>query len=241
MIKSFFSTISFLTTIPTPKKFSQELKHLIIFFPLVGFIIGGTLLLVNILGSFFFPKQVVNLLIILSFVMITGGLHLDGLADTVDGFYAGKNKEDILRIMDDARTGAMGVIGIVLVLLSKFVLINNIPENIFNQSLFLIPVVGKWSMVLLLKISKSAKEDGLGNTFVKNTTSGDFILSGLFTFLITIFLFKLKGILILLAVSVIIFVFSGYTRKKIGGITGDTLGAINEGCELLTLFILSIK
>jgi adenosylcobinamide-GDP ribazoletransferase len=241
MIKNFISTISFLTIIPTPKKYSQNLEHSIIFFPLVGLLIGGILVLINFYGSYLFSEQIINMLILVSLVIITGGLHLDGLADTLDGFYAGKTKGDTLKIMDDVHIGAIGTIGIVLILLAKLTLINNIPKNIFNLTLLITPVIGRWAMVLSMQILKSAKENGLGNFFVKNMSLKDFTISAIITLVIVIFLFQIKGILILLIISLVVLAFSIYTAKKIGGLTGDTLGAINEISELLVLLILSMK
>ena len=241
MIKSLISAIGFLTIIPTPKKYSGEFKHSVIFFPIVGLIIGGIIITVKTFGAPIFPEAVLNLFIVFTFIIVTGGLHLDGLADTVDGFYAGRKKEDILRIMDDPHIGAMGVIAIVFSLMTRYLAVLSIPKNILISGLILSPVAGRWAMVLLMKISKPAKEDGLGNFFMKNIMNTDFIISGILSILIMFFLFGLKGILIFSAVSLIVLTFSKYYNRKIGGITGDNLGAISEITELAALIFLSMK
>jgi|SRR3989339_358229 len=241
MINYLFSAISFLTIIPVPKKYRQGIKHILPFFPVVGLFIGGILVLIKFGCSFVFYKIVVDLLIITVTIIINGGLHLDGLADSLDGLYAGKNKDEILEVMNDSHIGTMGVIGIALVILSKFVLLNNIDTALFNSSLILFPVLGRWAMVLSMGISKPAKETGLGNYFLSNISKKDFVISGIITFLITTFVFQFKGIIIFLFISVFSYIFTKYVKKKINGITGDTLGAINEISEVLVLILLNIK
>jgi len=241
LLRYFLSAISFLTIIPVPKRYRQEMKHLLPFFPIVGFFIGIIFVLINYCCSFVFYKIVVDFLVVVSLIIITGGLHLDGLADFLDGFYAGDSKDEIIKIMDDSHIGAMGVIGIVVVILAKFILFNNLDNNMVNASLVLFPVLGRWSMVVSMGISQPAKEDGLGNFFLKNTTKNDFIISVIITFLLVFFVFKLKGIVIFLFISFFSFIFTKYIIKKIKGITGDTLGAVCEMSEVFTLLILNLK
>ncbi len=241
MIKKYLSAISFLTVLPVSESFSKKFKNSTSFFPLVGLFIGGVLILVNFSGSFLFPKLVVNLMIITSLAIITGGVHLDGLADTLDGFYAGKNKDDTLRIMDDAHLGAMGVIGIFCVLGTKFVALHSIPEKILYQSLLLFPVLSKWALVFACVTSRPSKNEGLGKIFVDTTKKRDFFIATIITLLISIVLFKSKGIIILAAVLLITYLFSRFIIKKIGGLTGDTLGALNEISEAFVLLILCIR
>lgn len=241
MIKKYLSAISFLTVLPVSESFSKKFKNSTSFFPLVGLFIGGVLILVNFSGSFLFPKLVVKLMIITSLAIITGGVHLDGLADTLDGFYAGKNKDDTLRIMDDAHLGAMGVIGIFCVLGIKFVALHSIPEKILYQSLLLFPVLSRWALVFACVTSGPSKNEGLGKSFVDTTKKRDFFIATIITLLISIVLFKSKGIIILAAVLLITYLFSRFIIKKIGGLTGDTLGALNEISEVFVLLILCIR
>ncbi|MFH0947526.1 MAG: adenosylcobinamide-GDP ribazoletransferase [Elusimicrobiota bacterium] len=240
MIKTFLSTLGFLTIIPINKKFSQELKNSLTFFPLVGLFIGGFLILVNFLSSFLFSKNVIDMLVIVSLIIITGGLHLDGFADTCDGFYAGKDKNDTLRIMDDAHIGAMGVIGIFCILGLKFFAFQSIPQKTLYQSLLLFPTLSRWSLVFACTISKSAKNEGLGKTFVDTVSRKDFFIATTIAVLISFLTFKLKGFFILIAVFFVSFIFLKLISKKIGGITGDILGALNEIIETLVLLILCV-
>ena len=237
MIKKFLSAIGFLTVFPVVKK---EFENCAIFFPLIGLFIGGFLISVNYLGYLLFSKNVVDMLVIVSLVIITGGLHLDGFADMLDGFYAGKNKSDILRIMDDAHIGAMGVIGIFCILGMKFFALQSIPQKNLYPSLLLFPTLSRWCLVFACTISKPAKNEGLGKIFIDTVSKKDFFIATIIAVLISFLVFELKGFFILLAVFFDSFIFLKLINKKIGGITGDILGALNEIIETLVLLILCI-
>lgn len=237
MIKKFLSAVSFLTIFPGAKR---EFENCTIFFPLVGLFIGGVLVSVNYLGSFLFSKNVVDMLVIVSLIIITGGLHLDGFADMLDGVYAGKNKNDILRIMDDAHIGAMGVIGIFCIIGLKFFALQSIPQKILYPSLMLFPTLSRWSLVFTCTISKPAKNEGLGKIFIDTVSKKDFFIATIVAVLISFLVFKLNGFFILIAVFFVAFIFLKFINRKLDGITGDILGALNEIIETLVLLILCI-
>ncbi|MFA5778875.1 MAG: adenosylcobinamide-GDP ribazoletransferase [Elusimicrobiota bacterium] len=237
MIKKILSAVGFLTIFPVVKR---GFENCTIFFPLVGLFIGGFLISVNYLGSFLFPKNVVDMLVIVSLTIITGGLHLDGFADMLDGFYAGKNKNDTLRIMDDVHIGAMGVMGIFCILGLKFFALQSIPQKILYPALLLFPTLSRWSLVFASTISKPAKNEGLGKIFIDTVSKKDFFIATIAAVLISFLIFELKGFFILIAVSFVSFIFLKLISKKIGGITGDILGALNEIIEVFVLLILSI-
>ena len=238
MIKSFLSAIGFLTILPVKK---TGIKNSASFFPLVGLFIGGFLISVNYLGSFLFSKNVVDMLVMVSLVILTGGLHLDGFADICDGFYAGKDKNDILRIMDDAHIGAMGVIGIFCILGLKFFALQSIPQKILYPSLLLFPILSRWNLVFACTISKPAKNEGLGKIFIDTVSKKDFFIATIVAVSISFLIFELKGFFIQIAVFFVSFIFLKLISKKIGGITGDILGALNEIIETLVLLILCAK
>ena len=123
-MKNFLIALGFRTKIPISKKIlisDKNLSESIVFFPLAGLLLGLILALLNTLLGPIMPAGLVNISLILALTLLTGALHLDGFADTIDGFSAKTNsKEDILAIMRDSRIGAMGVIGLVILLLFKF-------------------------------------------------------------------------------------------------------------------------
>ena len=132
-MRKFFVALQFLTIFPLKIRDieEQELGQSLVYFPVVGAIIG----LISVFSLFIFssilPSSTTNVLILIILMFITGAIHLDGFADTCDGFYAGKDKENILQIMRDSHIGVMGVMGLIGILLLKFTLLENISSDIF--------------------------------------------------------------------------------------------------------------
>ena len=215
----------------------EDLAASLIFFPVVGMGIGVILSLINLAGSIFFSPFVANALVLISWVWVTGALHLDGLADTIDGICAGGNKKNILRVMKDGAIGAKGVVGLICILLLKFVLLNQINVGMKNQVLFYIPVVSRWSMVLGAYFSPYAKkEEGMGKAYVDLVDFKEVLLTTLITASLGLAILRLSFLPFLGITLLTISFWIVYLKRKIGGITGDTLGAMNETVETLGLF-----
>ncbi|MDD5084583.1 MAG: adenosylcobinamide-GDP ribazoletransferase [Candidatus Omnitrophica bacterium] len=236
-MKSFLIALQFLTTLPIKitgvkgKDFGRSLAY----FPIVGALIGLMLALSLFIFSFL-PSLVMAALIVAISVFITGGLHLDGLADTCDGFYGSKPKEKVLEIMRDSRLGAMGAIGIACVLLLKFALIASIPPDSLWKFLILAPVFSRWSQVTACFMSDYAREEGRAKHFISSASKAGFIAASLFTVILFFLLMKTGGVFLLAASSFAVFLFINYVKKRIGGMTGDTIGATNEIAEVAVLF-----
>lgn len=168
-------------------------------------------------------------------VWLTGGLHLDGLADTVDGLGGGATPEDRRRVMKDSRVGAFGVMGLVLVLLLKFACFLAGGEKGWRWEFVLFPLVSRWGMVLLAFLSPYARpEGGLGQamTTVSPRTAAGASLSSLG---LAVLLLRLKGLSLWAGAGVFIWLLSRYFKRTLGGVTGDVLGAANEAVEVLVL------
>lgn len=249
-MKNFMIAFQFLTrfTIISKKMevTREKLANSMIYFPLVGLLIGSFLVIINFMGGLFLPPLVVDSLIIISLISITRGLHLDGFADTLDGFMGGKTKEEVLYIMSDSRIGAMGAIGIFCLLLAKLSLIYEMPIEIKNIALLLMPVLGRWTIVLASASSNYAKEEnGLGRPFTDYVTTKEFALATITTVLIGwgVFSFEgwhYKGIVLILIIYLVNLSLLRFIKKKIGGVTGDVLGAICEVNEVLVLLFIMI-
>ncbi len=121
--KGFLTAIEFLTVLPVSRKREpirdEELGLAAAFFPLVGGILGILLVILNAILLFVLPRNTTDLILIIALILLTGGLHLDGLADSIDGLYASKNREKALHVMRDSRLGSMGAVAIILCLLMK--------------------------------------------------------------------------------------------------------------------------
>jgi len=240
---SFLAAIQFLTSIPIPGKRElspETLGRATAWFPVVGLIIGLVLAALNWLLLLILPPSVVNALLIASLVLLTGAMHLDGLADTCDGIAGHKTVEERWKVMHDSRTGAFGVVGIVLILLVKYVTLNNIPPVFMTAVLILMPVVSRWAMVYAIYVYRYARPSGLGTAFKQATRWPQFTAATIITLAVSVALmpwFSLAGLLIMSGILIITTALAFYFRYKFAGLTGDTYGAINELAEMMILIL----
>lgn len=238
-MKRFLLALQFLTIfgLKTKLKITEEnLGRSLVYFPIVGLFIGLFLVLVS--GIFgFLPHLVKIALILIVYIIITGALHLDGFTDTCDGFYAGKTKEEILTIMRDPYIGVMGAIGLICLLLFKFTILFCIPEKILVKILITMTVFGRWSQVFSCYISKDMLQEGTAKYFVEYVNTKIISFATLFTLGLFLMLLKIKGLMSFLICGFVVFLFINFIKKKIGGLTGDTIGATNEVAEIGYVFI----
>ena len=237
MIKSLLMAIQFLTRVPIPGQMDfKDIEKSMVFFPVVGLLLGGILVIVNLTLSPFLPRLSADVLLIITLILVTGAFHLDGFADTIDGFYAGRSKEETLKIMRDAQIGAMGVISLICLLGLKLIALYQIPDTFKNISLLIMPVTGRWMMVLSGALSTYARPSGgLGESFTNRVGQKDFIYAGFLPIGLIVGLFWIRGIILMLLAIIFTLCLTGYIKRKIGGLTGDTLGAINESVEVMVL------
>jgi adenosylcobinamide-GDP ribazoletransferase len=246
-VKGFLRALSFLTVLPVGASISSEgegkdLARSMAFFPLVGLLIGLLLTLGYYLFSIFLPRSIVLWLTIGLLAFLTRGLHLDGFSDTVDGLASGGTKEKILEVMRDSRIGAFGVIGLIFLIGAKYLALDQIPSPSIYPSLILMTVTGRNSMVLVCFRSPYARlEGGLAKSFAENLMAREMVFSLVSAFGIALLLFGAKGILLFLAVSLFSLAYRSFFIKRLGGVTGDILGAANELAELLCLILLIVS
>ena len=238
---SFIAAFQFLTSLPLPGRREtspEELGRSTAYFPAVGLIIGLVLAGLNWLLSLILPSAVVNTLLIVALVIITGALHLDGFVDTCDGIAGHKPVEDRWRVMRDSRAGAFGIVGIILLLLVKYVTLNSIPQDVMMANLVFMPVVSRWAMVYAIFVYPYARQSGLGTAFKQATRWPQFTAATIITLVIAIALFpmfSLTGLLLIFGIWIITTLFAIYLKRKFAGLTGDTYGAINEVAEVMVL------
>lgn len=235
----FFIAIQFLTTIPLPVKRKDKLKssdiaHSTIFFPLAGLIIGILLFLIYLISGSYLSPGTTSAFILAGWVLTTGALHIDGLADTIDGLSGGGTKKETLRIMKDAHTGAKGTAGIVVLLVIKLFLLIHIISSSSPQILIYTPVLGRWGMIVGCYSVPYAREEGMGK-FSLLLEPYHLIGATSITIFLGIFLLGPFFLIPLGGVGAFSLLFSFYLKRKIGGFTGDTLGALNEVGEAVAL------
>ncbi len=243
-MNDFLQALSFLTILPMghlPLPEEKGLARSMAFFPIVGLLIGLFLAIAYCLLSYLFSKSLVLWLTLGWLALLTRGLHLDGFADTVDGFAAGGPKEKILEVMRDSRIGAFGVIGLIFLIGAKYLALEQLAEPSVLYSLILMTVMGRNSMVWVCYRSPYARAgEGLAKPFVENLTTREMIISSALTLGIGLLLRGLDGLLVFLGIGLFSLGFRLFFVKKLEGITGDILGAANELSELLCLILLII-
>lgn len=238
-MRNLLTALQFLTSIPVGargKLEDKELAESMAYFPLVGLLVGTVLALAYNVLALIFPHPVNCAFILILNIIITGGLHIDGFIDTFDGIASRCDKERALEIMREGRPGAIGIAAAILLFLAKYSLLVSLPKGTIEISLIMMSGLSRWSFVISsASYPYARKGEGLGKKFIQGIGPKEVIISTA-TILITAFLvFKLRILVLFPVIFCAILGFNFYLYKKIGGITGDTLGASGEIIEVLTL------
>ena len=217
----------------------DDLGESMLFFPLIGFLIGCILFIADRILAPLLPHSLVNLMLLLLLTILTGGLHLDGFADTVDGLAGGTDREEVLGIMKDGRVGAFAVIALIFLFGIKLLALENLSDGIKGKALLLSPALGRWAMVMVAAVSKAARlEGGLGRPYLEHIGPMTLSLASVICSGIALALFHWKGLMLMATVGSGVLVLLAYIHRRIGGITGDVLGAVNEVGEAFTLLLI---
>jgi adenosylcobinamide-GDP ribazoletransferase len=243
-MREFLLALSFLTILPAGRFFPAEEKALarsMAFFPIAGLLIGVLAAAGYYLMSLIFPRTLVLWLVIALIAVLTRGIHLDGLADTVDGVACGGTREKILEVMRDSRIGTFGVLALVILMGAKYLALDQIPASSLSASLIVMVVIGRSAMVLVCYRSVYARSSGgLGKAFTDHVGTRELMVSSLTCLVISLFAIGPRGILVFSAAAFFSIGYRQYFMKKLGGVTGDILGGANECAELLTVLLLVI-
>lgn len=230
--------LQFLTILPlpSPKRFADDdLGRSTVWFPLVGLLIGGLLLLADLAFSALFPRHLADALLVALLAILTGGLHLDGVGDVCDGLGARGSRERFLAVMKDSHVGAAGVVGIVLVLLLKYAALLAMPIYLRGSALLLMPLLARLTQVLVMSNARAARSDGLGASFLAGVGPGRFSLAAAYSIPLCWLLGHTAGVAALLVVLLWGIAVKGYFTRRLGGISGDIIGFSSETAELLAL------
>ncbi len=252
-MQAFLTALQFLTRLPLPGP--QRIDDGLIgrsglFYPLVGAVIG--LLLILGLGLLLWvtaapaPETagIFAALLLVLWVGLTGGLHLDGLADSADGWLSGADRERCLIIMRDPHTGSAAVIVVVLVLITKFAalefLLRDTPDASTLFMLITIPAIGRGAALALLLTTPGARNRGLAQTLQNHLPRHPAAMILLLLALLSIVVLGLPGLAVLAAVGGGVWLLRMLMLKHIGGCTGDTAGAVIELIETTALITLCL-
>ncbi len=233
----FCTAMRFLTLIPISWRSEEDSQHFarsLVFFSVVGLFIGG----IGASGVFLlgkgFPQPVVIAIGLVFLAFISGCLHLDGLSDSADGLLSSRPRETCLKIMKDSRAGAMGIVVVFLVLLTKFAALSAMPKELILPAFFLMPLAGRCAILLTMACLPYAREEGgLGQLFYSGNSKKAAAIG--FSILFSCLFFLAPGQLlpVLIGFFFITYSFNRWCKVKLGGATGDTLGAVCELTEMI--------
>lgn len=237
------NAVQFLTILPIKNMAGADTKKLgasSLYFPVVGALLG---LFLAALDKFLYPVLpafLVNVILIFALIIVTGGMHIDGLADSCDALFCGREKEGILSIMREVHLGTFGILGIVGIVLFKLALLFSIPQELRQISLILMALLSRYSMSAAVILFPYARDEGKAKAFFENKAIKDFFFPTLITLTISVLIFKMYGLAVFSLVLGYTFLLGCWLKRKIGGMTGDTLGALSETSEALVLFTMVI-
>jgi len=218
----------------------RNISHSRAFYPAIGLMIGLVLVGVEEGSSRVFSEPLTAAFLVAVMIVVTRGLHLDGLMDVFDGVFGGFTPERRLEIMRDSRVGAFGVIGAIAVLLLKYgalVSLLMLPQPGKEWALFLFPTLSRWTMVVLLGAFPYVRTQGLGSPFHGTGIKIATTIAGISALAASVLLGGFAGLGLFFGVTVVAWLMGWAIAKTLGGLTGDAYGATNEIIETVVLIV----
>jgi adenosylcobinamide-GDP ribazoletransferase len=233
-MKSFLSALSFLSLLPGGSDRPLD-SRMVVHFPFVGLLIGGLLVAVDWVGAMLFSSLLRSIVDVLFLAVITGAFHLDGLADSADGLFSHRSRDRVLEIMKDPRVGVMGALAVLFCVLLKTGGIEGMGDARIWLWLLLAPALARVSQVIGLVFMKDVRGGaGVGSALYQK---GNYriLLACLVPLSLPFFLHFRTGMLALIVFTTSTAVVLIFFQFRIGGMTGDTFGAMTEIVETLLL------
>lgn len=242
-LNGFLLNLRFLTRIPVPIYVEHDDRAFAagsVFAPIVGLIVG--LIMAGVYLVFApLDKQVLSVFLAMAAgIAVTGGLHLDGLADTFDGLFSYRDRNQVLAIMKDSRLGTSGAIALILVLMLKYLLLISLADAHLVPCLVAMPVLSRMTIAWSAGLSPYARleKTGLAAGLIRHTGAVEIIIATTLAFIISVLFLRLAAVPLVMIVVAFTLVMNLYVKFRIGGITGDVIGAMIELSEIV--FLLSV-
>ena len=235
-----FLTFQYYSRIPTPRtKYSEEtLSRAFRYFPLVGTAVGALGALTFVGAGFVLPKEVCTILAMIVMTFSTGAMHEDGFSDTFDGFGGGYDRERRLAIMRDSSTGVYGVTALILLFGLQFVLLGSLPSALIPPTLVAIHTSSRLMPLLFIREAEYARRDISKGMHTRRKLSKATLLIAFVLSLLSLLLLPLATAVWIPLVYFFVYVlFKRIALKKIGGYTGDVLGALIVLCQMAGLLV----
>ncbi|MEP6620888.1 MAG: adenosylcobinamide-GDP ribazoletransferase [bacterium] len=259
--QAFFAAVEFLTRIPVFRiaEYSpDDLPRSTPYFPLVGLLVGAAGAVAFLVSRLFWPQMLAVVISVAATVRLTGAFHEDAVADLFDGFGGGWTREQVFRIMKDSRVGAYGVVGLLLVIGAKVLALDAIAVKqgaeaaslgatclAIGRALVAGHVLGRWSSLPLIwhypyvRPASADEQPGTGKPFASSVTNGRLLAGTLLAVAIVALAMPGRVVLLVPVAALVTALCGSYFRRRIGGITGDTLGGANQLVELATYLVLA--
>lgn len=242
-MNSFLVGLQFLTRIQivrqtawTAEDFGRSTR----FFPLVGLVLGICYMLAAwVLVYFLGMRTLTAALLLILPLLLTGGLHADGFMDTADGIFSGRERARKLEIMKDSRVGSFGVVSFVLLMFLQFALLLDMHQLLLVPALFVLPIIGRFAMVLAIACFPYARADGMGKTFADMADRTTVVVAAITTAVLVLPWGLLASIALVLG-TVFALLFCRAMTASLGGVTGDVYGAVTVLTETLVLAVFSV-
>ena len=237
-INLILTAVMFYTRIPVPQTLeysSERLNRATRYLTLIGVLVGGIGAAIFYGLDYLLPKELAVFLSMLATILLTGAFHEDGFADFCDGFGGGYTREKILNIMKDSRIGTYGSVGLIGMLGAKFLALQAIPAYLIPLSLIAGHAFSRLMPVLVIFTSWYSREDELSKAkpIGKRGKNSDLVIAA-FVGIVPMAFLSWKLMLVVIPTALLFsFFFKKYTERKIGGYTGDCLGALQQIIEVL--------
>ena len=238
-IASPFVALGFLTILPTPSFAAATLGRSLAYFPLVGALLGALVAAFDLVAAAVLPRAVASVLDIAAFAVLSGGLHLDGLADTADGLFAPGDRAARLAVMRDSRAGAFAAAAVTLVLLLETVALSAIAVPLRSFALVAAGALSRWAMAIVLVGFPNARSDGLGAAFRAGAGRAQLVVATALAALIAAPLLGPAAIVGIASGALVAVLVGMLARDRLGGVTGDVCGAAGELAFAAQLVLLS--
>jgi adenosylcobinamide-GDP ribazoletransferase len=231
---AFVTAVQFLTRVPLPGGMNRPdpdltlLRAAVVYFPLVGGLVGAFAGGVVWAALLLWPPVVAVALGLIAEAVLTGGFHEDAVADCCDAFGGGWTRDDVLRIMKDSRVGSFGALGLTLAVLLRGGCLSALPASELVWAVAASGAVGRWAVLVLMRaVPPVPHREGLSKDVGERIGRRELVIGSLYTLIASVAFAVLKpvpAVLGVVAVVVVTLAWGWYVRRRIGGVTGDVLG-----------------
>jgi adenosylcobinamide-GDP ribazoletransferase len=239
---SFLTALEFLTRLTlrrTPRGDVDAIARAQAWFPAVGLVIGVILVGIDRAATRALPEASVDVLLVVALALITGGLHLDGLADAADGLFGGYTRERRLEIMRDVHAGSFAVIAIVGVLALKWAGLTALPGNVRVEALLVAPVASRFAALIGIVCVPHARDDGMGATQHERAGWPALAFGAATALAVAVALLGVGGLYVCGMTAAVALGMAWVSMRMVGGMTGDLYGATIEIAEAVVLLFIA--